>query len=101
MAATRPPPGFGRVGGAGGRLLLPVSRPLRLPDSGAAGAQTLPGNLLRLQVPYAYITSLGLFISLFIVMITGTGQPAPVAEADASAGPASALATRTAPKQQG
>jgi hypothetical protein len=34
-----------------------------------------------IQTPYAYLTSLSLFISLFVVMVTGAGQPAPAPEA--------------------
>ncbi|GAC1375813.1 MAG: hypothetical protein NVSMB30_20460 [Hymenobacter sp.] len=30
-----------------------------------------------IQIPYPYLTSLGLFISVFVVMMTGAGQPPP------------------------
>ena len=43
-----------------------------------------------IQIPYPYLTSLGLFISLFVVLITGTGQATtlPAAPAARAAPPA-------------
>ena len=67
---------LGLVGGAAALYWRQRRPPHRLPPVRRAGAQAVPGRFYAfVQVPYAYLAAVGIFLSLYLVLMVDGAEP--------------------------